>query len=32
MKNTIGIRLSAKTEKFGTVVSEVGVVAYSIRD
>jgi ammonia channel protein AmtB len=32
MKNTIGIRLSAKTEKSGTDVAEVGVVAYSIGD
>jgi Amt family ammonium transporter len=32
MKQTIGIRLSAKAEKLGTDVSEVGVVAYAIRD
>jgi ammonium transporter, Amt family len=32
MKNTTGIRLSAKAEKSGTDVAEVGVVAYSIRD
>ena len=32
MKNTFGIRLSAKAEKSGTDVAEVGVVAYSIRD
>ena len=32
MKQTIGIRLSAKAEKIGTDKSEVGVVAYAIRD
>jgi Amt family ammonium transporter len=32
MKKTIGIRLSAKAEKLGTDKSEVGVVAYAIRD
>ena len=32
MKQTIGIRLSAKAERLGTDVSEVGVVAYAIRD
>ena len=32
MKSTTGIRLSAKAEKSGTDVAEVGVVAYSIRD
>ena len=32
MKQTIGIRLSSKAEKLGTDVSEVGVVAYAIRD
>ena len=32
MKQTIGIRLSAKAEKLGTDKSEVGVVAYAIRD
>ena len=32
MKQTIGIRLSAKSEKQGTDISEVGVVAYAIRD
>jgi len=32
MKKTIGIRLSAKAEKIGTDKSEVGVVAYAIRD
>ena len=32
MKHTIGIRLSAKAERLGTDVSEVGVVAYAIRD
>jgi len=31
-KKTIGIRLSAKAEKQGTDISEVGVVAYAIRD
>ena len=32
MKKTIGIRLSAKAEKSGTDKSEVGVIAYAIRD
>ncbi len=32
MKQTIGIRLSAKAEKLGTDKSEVGVIAYAIRD
>ena len=32
MKKTVGIRLSAKAEKNGTDISEVGVVAYAIRD
>ena len=32
VKQTIGIRLSAKAEKQGTDISEVGVVAYAIRD
>jgi len=32
MKHTIGIRLSAKAEKSGTDKTEVGVVAYAIRD
>ena len=32
MKQTIGIRLSAKVEKIGTDKSEVGVIAYAIRD
>ena len=32
MKHTFGIRLSANAEKLGTDKSEVGVVAYSIRD
>ena len=32
MKKTIGIRLSAQAEKLGTDKSEVGVVAYAIRD
>ena len=32
MKQTIGIRLSAKAERLGTDVSEVGVVAYAIRN
>jgi len=32
IKKTIGIRLSAKAEKIGTDKSEVGVVAYAIRD
>jgi Amt family ammonium transporter len=32
MKQTIGIRLSKKAEKLGTDKSEVGVVAYAIRD
>ena len=32
MKKTIGIRLSAKAEKIGTDKSEVGVIAYAIRD
>ena len=32
MKKTTGIRLSAKAEKLGTDKSEVGVVAYAIRD
>jgi len=32
IKQTIGIRLSAKAEKQGTDIAEVGVVAYAIRD
>jgi len=32
MKQTIGIRLSKEAEKIGTDKTEVGVVAYSIRD
>jgi Amt family ammonium transporter len=32
IKQTIGIRLSTKAEKQGTDISEVGVVAYAIRD
>ena len=32
MKKTFGIRLSARAEKAGTDKSEVGVVAYAIRD
>ena len=32
MKQTIGIRLSVKAEKLGTDKSEIGVVAYAIRD
>jgi Amt family ammonium transporter len=32
IKQTVGIRLSAKAEKLGTDKSEVGVVAYAIRD
>ena len=32
IKKTIGIRLSTKSEKQGTDISEVGVVAYAIRD
>ena len=32
MKQTIGIRLSAKAEKIGTDKSEVGVIVYAIRD
>jgi len=32
MKKIVGIRLSAKAEKKGTDISEVGVVAYAIRD
>ena len=32
MKQTFGIRLSAQAEKIGTDKTEVGVVAYSIRD
>jgi len=32
IKQTAGIRLSAKAEKLGTDKSEVGVVAYAIRD
>jgi Amt family ammonium transporter len=32
IKQTIGIRLSAKAEKLGTDKSEVGVIAYAIRD
>ena len=32
IKKTIGIRLSTKAEKQGTDISEVGVVAYAIRD
>ena len=32
MKQTIGIRLSAKAEKLGIDKAEVGVVAYAIRD
>ena len=32
MKNTMGIRLSKDAEIKGTDVSEVGVIAYAIRD
>ena len=32
MKQTVGIRLSAKAEKSGTDKAEIGVVAYAIRD
>ena len=32
MKNTIGIRLSRKGERLGTDVTEIGVIAYAIRD
>jgi len=32
MKQTVGIRLSKEAEKIGTDKTEVGVVAYSIRD
>ena len=32
MKETIGIRISKQAEKLGTDVSEIGVVAYAIRD
>ena len=32
IKQTIGLRISAEAEKIGTDKSEVGVVAYSIRD
>jgi Amt family ammonium transporter len=32
IKNTIGLRISEEAEKLGTDKSEVGVVAYSIRD
>jgi Amt family ammonium transporter len=32
IKQTMGIRLSTKAEKLGTDKSEVGVVAYAIRD
>ena len=32
MKSTMGIRLSKEAETKGTDVSEVGVIAYAIRD
>ena len=32
IKNTVGLRISEEAEKLGTDKSEVGVVAYSIRD
>ena len=32
MKATIGIRISKEAERLGTDKSEVGVVAYGIRD
>ena len=32
MKATIGIRISKEAEKLGTDKSEVGVIAYGIRD
>ena len=32
MKKTMGIRLSARSEKLGTDKAEIGVVAYAIRD
>ena len=32
MKQTVGIRLSKEAEKIGTDKTEVGVVAYTIRD
>ena len=32
MKQTIGIRLRANAEKLGTDKSEVGIIAYAIRD
>jgi ammonium transporter, Amt family len=32
LKITIGLRISTEAEKLGTDKSEVGVIAYSIRD
>ncbi len=32
MKATIGIRISKEAERLGTDKSEVGVIAYGIRD
>ena len=32
MKNTVGIRLSRQGERLGTDVTEIGVIAYAIRD
>jgi Amt family ammonium transporter len=32
LKTTIGLRISIEAEKLGTDKSEVGVIAYSIRD
>jgi Amt family ammonium transporter len=32
MKNTIGIRISKDAEKTGTDISEIGVIAYGIKD
>jgi Amt family ammonium transporter len=32
IKNTIGLRISKEAERLGTDKSEVGVIAYGIRD
>ena len=32
MKNTVGLRISKEAERLGTDKSEVGVIAYGIRD
>ena len=32
IKNTVGLRISKEAERLGTDKSEVGVIAYGIRD